>query len=113
MADPKQEESFKVIDRRLFNTEGEIRDEATANLAVRAGLTGHLVISTLHAGSCRGVFERLLVLCADHSAVASAVELVLNQRLVRRLCSECSGSAGRDAILSTRTIIPTIYPEHR
>ena len=71
---------------------GEIRDEATAQLAVRAGLTGHLVISTLHAGSCRGVFERLLVMCADHSAVASAVELVLNQRLIRKLCSTCHGS---------------------
>ena len=70
---------------------GEIRDEATAGLAVRAGLTGHLVISTLHAGSCRGVFERLLVMCPDHSAVASAVELVLNQRLVRRLCGDCGG----------------------
>ena len=73
---------------------GEIRDEATASLAVRAGLTGHLVISTLHAGSCRGVFERLLVLCPDHSAVASAVELVLNQRLVRKLCRECAGVGG-------------------
>jgi len=71
---------------------GEIRDEETANIAVRAALTGHLVISTLHAGSCKGVFERLLVLCPDHSAVAASVELVLNQRLVRRLCHECSGS---------------------
>ena len=71
---------------------GEIRDEATAQLAVRAGLTGHLVISTLHAGSCRGVFERLLAMCADHSAVASAVELVLNQRLIRKVCSACDGS---------------------
>jgi type II secretory ATPase GspE/PulE/Tfp pilus assembly ATPase PilB-like protein len=71
---------------------GEIRDEATAQLAVRAGLTGHLVISTLHAGSCKGVFERLLAMCADHSAVASAVELVLNQRLIRRVCSVCDGS---------------------
>ena len=79
---------------------GEIRDEATAQLAVRAGLTGHLVISTLHAGSCRGVFERLLVMCADHSAVASAVELVLNQRLIRKLCSACHGS-GCDACLRT------------
>jgi general secretion pathway protein E len=70
---------------------GEIRDEATAQLAVRAGLTGHLVISTLHAGSCRGVFERLLAMCADVSAVASAVELVLNQRLIRRLCPVCGG----------------------
>jgi type II secretory ATPase GspE/PulE/Tfp pilus assembly ATPase PilB-like protein len=79
---------------------GEIRDEATAQLAVRAGLTGHLVISTLHAGSCRGVFERLLVMCADHSAVASAVELVLNQRLIRKLCSACNG-VGCDACLRT------------
>jgi general secretion pathway protein E len=71
---------------------GEIRDEATAQLAVRAGLTGHLVISTLHAGSCRGVFERLLVMCNDHSAVASAVDLVLNQRLIRKVCETCGGS---------------------
>jgi type II secretory ATPase GspE/PulE/Tfp pilus assembly ATPase PilB-like protein len=70
---------------------GEIRDEATAQLAVRAGLTGHLVISTLHAGSCRGVFERLLTMCADHSAVASAIELVLNQRLIRKVCPNCDG----------------------
>jgi type II secretory ATPase GspE/PulE/Tfp pilus assembly ATPase PilB-like protein len=71
---------------------GEIRDEATAQLAVRAGLTGHLVISTLHAGSCRGVFERLLTMCADHSAVASAVELILNQRLIRKVCTACDGN---------------------
>jgi general secretion pathway protein E len=70
---------------------GEIRDEETANVAVRAALTGHLVISTLHAGSCKGVFERLLVLCRDHSAVASAVALVLNQRLLRKICPHCKG----------------------
>jgi general secretion pathway protein E len=79
---------------------GEIRDEATAQLAVRAGLTGHLVISTLHAGSCRGVFERLLVMCLDHSAVASAVELVLNQRLIRKVCAACDG-AGCESCLQT------------
>ena len=71
---------------------GEIRDEETANIAVRAALTGHLVISTLHAGSCKGVLERLLVLCADHSAIAAAVDLVLNQRLLRRLCRDCRGA---------------------
>lgn len=71
---------------------GEIRDEETANLAIRAGLTGHLVISTLHAGSCQGVFERLLVLCRDHYAVWSALELVLNQRLIRRACGTCGGT---------------------
>lgn len=79
---------------------GEIRDEETANIAIRAALTGHQVISTLHAGSCRGVFERLLVMCRDHSAVASAVELVLNQRLMRRTCSHCAGS-GCESCLRT------------
>jgi general secretion pathway protein E len=79
---------------------GEIRDEETANIAVRATLTGHQVISTLHAGSCRGVVERLQVMCPDHSAIASALELVLNQRLVRRLCRECAGK-GCNACLQT------------
>ena len=78
---------------------GEIRDEETANLVVRAALTGHMVIATLHAGSCQGVFERLLVLCEADTAV-SALALVLNQRLVRRLCSACQGK-GCPACLST------------
>jgi type II secretory ATPase GspE/PulE/Tfp pilus assembly ATPase PilB-like protein len=79
---------------------GEIRDEETANICVRAALTGHLVISTLHAGSCQGVFERLLVLSSDHSAVAASTELVLNQRLLRRVCASCSGR-GCAACLTT------------
>lgn len=70
---------------------GEIRDDETANLAVRGALTGHAVIATLHAGSCQGVFERLLLMGEDRYAVVSAVQLVLNQRLVRRLCPECAG----------------------
>lgn len=79
---------------------GEIRDEATANIAVRSALTGHLVISTLHAGSCAGVLERLLVLCRDHSALAAGVDLVLNQRLVRQRCPDCRGE-GCPACTST------------
>ncbi len=71
---------------------GEIRDEETANIVVRAALTGHLVISTLHAGSCKGVFERLLSLCKDGSAVTSSVDLILNQRLVRSACGTCAGN---------------------
>lgn len=77
---------------------GEVRDEETANICVRAGLTGHLVISTLHAGSCKGVFERMLVLCPDRSAVAAGIELVLNQRLVRRLCPACAGRGCKDCL---------------
>jgi general secretion pathway protein E len=72
---------------------GEIRDDETARLALRAALTGHLVISTLHAGSCRGVFDRLLAMSGERFVVFSAVELVLNQRLLRRLCPACNGRA--------------------
>jgi type II secretory ATPase GspE/PulE/Tfp pilus assembly ATPase PilB-like protein len=79
---------------------GEIRDEETANIAVRAALTGHLVISTLHAGSCRGVFDRLLVMCPDRFAIASVVGLVINQRLIRRFCPTCHGD-GCESCLRT------------
>jgi type II secretory ATPase GspE/PulE/Tfp pilus assembly ATPase PilB-like protein len=79
---------------------GEIRDEETANIVVRAALTGHMVIATLHAGSCQGVVERLLILCSDQYSVVSALELVLNQRLVRRLCPACDGK-GCSACLGT------------
>jgi type II secretory ATPase GspE/PulE/Tfp pilus assembly ATPase PilB-like protein len=58
------------------------------------------VISTLHAGSCRGVFERLQIMYSDGATVASATELVLNQRLIRKLCSECNG-AGCNTCLRT------------
>jgi type II secretory ATPase GspE/PulE/Tfp pilus assembly ATPase PilB-like protein len=70
---------------------GEIRDDETASLAVRAGLTGHLVISTLHAGSTHGVLERLLAMCPDSYSVAAALSLIVNQRLVRKLCKACGG----------------------
>lgn len=79
---------------------GEIRDEETASVAMRAALTGHLVISTLHAGSCRGVFERLLSLTGDASALATAAVTVVNQRLFRRLCGRCHGE-GCDACFGT------------
>lgn len=98
--------SFAVAARHLLRQDpqvlvvGEIRDEETATLAVRAALTGHLVISTLHAGSCKGVFERLLVMCADQYAVFTSVAMVLNQRLMRRLCDACTG-AGCDRCLRT------------
>jgi len=71
---------------------GEIRDEESAAIAVRAALTGHLMIATLHAGSCAGVWERLSVLCPEPSAALTALELVVNQRLIRRVCRECGGA---------------------
>lgn len=70
---------------------GEVRDPDTAQLVARATLTGHLVISTLHAGSCAGVVDRMLDLNADPYAFTSAPTLIVNQRLLRRLCKPCQG----------------------
>ena len=74
---------------------GEIRDAETANTAVQAGLTGHLVLSTVHAPSAAGVFARLTQLGVKPYLVASSVSAVLAQRLVRRVCPECQGSGAR------------------
>lgn len=88
---------------------GEIRDEETANLAVRAALTGHLVLSTLHAGSCRGVLERLRLLVPDTFAVAASLRLILNQRLIRRLCQKCAGAGcGNCAETGYRGRVPLV-----
>ncbi|HVT71494.1 MAG TPA: GspE/PulE family protein [Lacunisphaera sp.] len=69
---------------------GEIRDLETAEIAIRASLTGHLVFSTLHTNDAPGALTRLTDMGVEPFLVASAVELVIAQRLVRRLCPECS-----------------------
>ncbi|QYM78330.1 GspE/PulE family protein [Horticoccus luteus] len=69
---------------------GEIRDRDTADIAIRASLTGHLVFSTLHTNDAPGAITRLVDMGIEPFLVASAIELVIAQRLVRRLCSECS-----------------------
>ena len=72
---------------------GEIRDRDTAEIAIRASLTGHLVFSTLHTNDAPGAITRLVDMGIEPFLVASAIELVIAQRLVRRLCGECAGSA--------------------
>jgi type II secretory ATPase GspE/PulE/Tfp pilus assembly ATPase PilB-like protein len=69
---------------------GEIRDPETAALAVQAGLTGHLVISTIHSGSTAGVFARLMNMNIEPFLLASSVTGVLGLRLVRKNCSLCA-----------------------
>ena len=64
---------------------GEIRDAETANLAVQAALTGHLVFSTLHTNSAAGILPRLLDMGIEPFLIASTVRTVIGQRLVRRL----------------------------
>jgi type II secretory ATPase GspE/PulE/Tfp pilus assembly ATPase PilB-like protein len=68
---------------------GEIRDPETADIAVQAALTGHLVLSTLHTNNAAGAIPRLLSLGAIASLLPSALNAVLGQRLVRRLCDSC------------------------
>ncbi len=69
---------------------GEIRDLDTAEIAIRASLTGHLVFSTLHTNDAPGALTRLTDMGVEPFLVASAVELVIAQRLVRRLCTACA-----------------------
>jgi type IV pilus assembly protein PilB len=67
---------------------GEIRDKETASLAVNAALTGHLVLSTLHTNSAAGAIPRLIYMKVEPFLIASTLNLVVAQRLVRRLCEK-------------------------
>lgn len=68
---------------------GEIRDKETADLAVQAALTGHVVLSTLHTNSAAGVLPRMLDMNVEPFLVASTINTVIGQRLVRKICDKC------------------------
>ncbi|MEX2465368.1 MAG: type IV-A pilus assembly ATPase PilB [Gemmatimonadota bacterium] len=68
---------------------GEIRDLSTGGIAIKAALTGHLVLSTLHTNDCPGTITRLLDMGLEPFNVASALNLVSAQRLARRICKTC------------------------
>ncbi len=68
---------------------GEIRDEETAELAIHASLTGHLVLSTLHTNSAAGAIPRLIDMAVQPFLLASSLKLAMAQRLVRRICQNC------------------------
>ena len=72
---------------------GEIRDRETAEIAVNAALTGHLVFSTLHTNDAAGTFPRLVDLGVNPKIIASAMNIAMAQRLVRKLCPACSKEA--------------------
>jgi type IV pilus assembly protein PilB len=72
---------------------GEIRDFETAEIGIKAALTGHLVLSTLHTNDAPGTISRLLNMWIEPFLVTSAVNLILAQRLARRLCPECKKKA--------------------
>jgi type IV pilus assembly protein PilB len=68
---------------------GEVRDLETASIAVRAALTGHLVLSTLHTNSAAATIFRLIDMGVERFLVASSVNLIMAQRLMRKICSKC------------------------
>jgi len=76
---------------------GEIRDAETARIVIEAGLTGHLLMSTMHSGTPAGALLRLLEMGIEPYQVTSSISAVVNQRLVRSLCRKCrkQGSDGR------------------
>jgi type IV pilus assembly protein PilB len=68
---------------------GEVRDAETADIALKAALTGHLVLSTLHTNDAPGAVLRLVNMDLEPFIIASALRLVIAQRLIRRLCPDC------------------------
>jgi type II secretory ATPase GspE/PulE/Tfp pilus assembly ATPase PilB-like protein len=75
---------------------GEIRDRETAEIAIQAALTGHLVFSTLHTNDAASAIARLVDIGAASYQIATAVKGVVAQRLVRRLCTACAGTGCRE-----------------
>ena len=74
---------------RTWSSIGEIRDQETAQIAVQASLTGHMVFSTLHTNDAPGALTRLVDMGVEPYLVASSLEAVIAQRLVRVLCPDC------------------------
>src|SRR5664280_2060563 len=68
---------------------GEIRDKETLEIAIQAAMTGHLVLSTLHTNSAAGALPRMIDMGAERFLIASTVNVIIAQRLVRKLCPEC------------------------
>lgn len=78
---------------------GEIRDKETMEIAIHAAMTGHLVLSTLHTNSAAGTIPRLLDMGAESFLIASTVNVVMAQRLVRKLCPDCRQAFSLDTEL--------------
>lgn len=93
---PVQDFTYPIALRSLMRQDpqvimvGEIRDPETAAIAVQAGLTGHLVITTIHSGSTAGVFARLINMQIEPFLLASSITGILGLRLVRKNCSFCA-----------------------
>ncbi len=90
---------------------GEIRDEETAELAIQASLTGHLVFSTLHTNSAAGALPRLLDMKAEPFLLVSSMTLVMAQRVVRKICEVCKKeyTAEQPVMDDIKTVLGSLY----
>ncbi len=92
---------------------GEIRDEETAQIAVQSALTGHLVFTTVHANNVVDVLGRFLNMNVDLYNFVSALNCVLAQRLVRKVCMHCrEGAPASPQLLEESGLDPAVYGEH-
>lgn len=92
---------------------GEIRDEETAKVAIESALTGHLVLSTIHANSAAGAISRFVGLGVERQILASSMECSIGQRLVRKICPFCKTETSLDEALvkEAREILSQINPK--
>ncbi|MCO6431935.1 MAG: Flp pilus assembly complex ATPase component TadA, partial [Deltaproteobacteria bacterium] len=91
--------TFSAVLRSLLRQDpdvllvGEIRDKETIEIAIKAALTGHLVLSTLHTNDTSATIQRLLNMGVEPYLISSAVNLIVAQRLVRKICEDCKEKA--------------------
>lgn len=92
---------------------GEIRDDETADIAVNAALTGHLLFSTIHANSAAAAIPRLVELGVKPTLITSAMNIIIAQRLVRKLCLKCrtSYTPAKETLDSITKLISIISPK--
>jgi type II secretory ATPase GspE/PulE/Tfp pilus assembly ATPase PilB-like protein len=108
--DPKRGYTFALGLRAALRQDpdvvlvGEIRDEETANTAINAALTGHLVLSTLHTNDSLGAIPRLVNLGVDRTLIPPALRLVIAQRLVRKVCQYCKEEYQPDKELKEKIV---------
>jgi len=92
---------------------GEIRDKETTDLALQAALTGHLVFSTLHTSNAAGALPRLLDLGAENFLLASTMNAILGQRIVRKICLYCKEKfiPSPSIVMEMKKVLGKLYPE--
>ena len=81
---------------------GEVRDKETAEIAIQAALTGHLVFSTIHANNAAGAIPRLIDLGVKPTSIGPAMNLIIAQRLIKRLCEKCKVEEKIDSALKLK-----------